>query len=87
MDFSDKEINNHFAKEMIKEPHYWLKNEILLNPQPYLDKATLVGKKKSDSSHNKKKKNGKIETGNRLLLLLSSLPRRWFHYLSTRREI
>ncbi len=61
MDFSDKEINNHFAKEMIKESHYWLKNEILLNPQPYLDKATLVGKKKSDSSHNKKKKTVKLK--------------------------
>lgn len=52
VDFSKPKINKHFTQEMFADRNYWLKNEILQNPQYYLDHAELVGKKVSDVSHN-----------------------------------
>lgn len=36
------DICYHYAKSMFEDTDYWLKNEILLNPQPYLNKGVTI---------------------------------------------
>lgn len=61
VDFSNHKINKHFAQDLYKDKLYWVKNEILQNPQPYLDKATLIGWKPSDASHNANKETKRLK--------------------------
>lgn len=52
VDFSDKKINNHFAKDLFDKDVYWMKNEILADPQRYFDQSEIAGFKVSDTTHN-----------------------------------
>lgn len=52
VDFSDKKINNHFAKDLFDKDVYWMKNEILADPQRYFDQSEIAGYKVSDTTHN-----------------------------------
>lgn len=61
VDFSSPKTNKHFAQDMYKDKLYWVKNEIMQNPQPFLDNATLVGRKVSDSSHNTNRETKKLK--------------------------
>ena len=45
------DVCHHFTSSMIGNDSYWLKNEILLNPQHYFDKARLVASSEIDE-HN-----------------------------------
>ena len=37
VDLSNVKANKHFAQDCFKDDLYWVKNEVLLNPQPFLD--------------------------------------------------
>lgn len=45
------QICRHFARSMFGDENYWLKNEILLSPQRYLDNAVLIARAEVDA-HN-----------------------------------
>ena len=45
------QICRHFARSMFGDENYWLKNEILLSPQRYLDNAVLIARADIDA-HN-----------------------------------
>ena len=61
VDFSNTKANKHFAQDCYKDGIYWVKNEVLLNPQPFLDKSELIGRKPSDTSHNTNRETKKLK--------------------------
>ncbi len=61
VDFSNAKANKHFAQDCFKDDIYWVKNEVLLNPQPFLDEAELVGRKLSDTTHNTNRETKKLK--------------------------
>ena len=53
--YIDKVCANETAKSSIKNPKYWLKNELMLNLDKYLPTAQYVGNEPIDLTHNSKK--------------------------------
>ena len=53
--YIDKVCANETAKSSIKNPKYWLKNELMLNLDKYLPTVQYVGNEPIDLTHNSKK--------------------------------
>ncbi|MCQ2327215.1 MAG: hypothetical protein MJZ71_06585 [Bacteroidales bacterium] len=56
LDLSSQHANKHFAKDLYEDDIFWLKNEILINPNILKD-STYIGYKECDKEHNTSKKN------------------------------